>query len=474
MGKQQVKNIPEPVWVFKVLLDAPAAEHTAAPAPAAKRSLRWPLAATGIVSLLIVAGLALWQRPWEPREEPASVEAMAFPLPDRPSIAVLPFTNMSDDPNQGYFADGMTEDLITDLSKLSGLFVIARNSSFSYRGQQVKVRQVAEELGVRYVLEGSVRRAGDQVRINAQLIDATTGGHLWAERYDGSMDDIFDLQDQVTEQIVAALAVKLTADEEERLSLAAKANPEAYDTLLRGLEKLRRYTRETNAEARELFEKAIALDPAYARAYADLAQTFELDARNGWADNRDEAIRRASELIQSALEYDDSMPQVHLVRASIYRAQRRYGEALAASQRSIELDPNYAAGQVNLASVLMSAGRPEEGLAAIREALRRNPRYSFQYLRLLGQAYFLLGRYQAAIPELQKVVDANPEFLTGHLLLAATYGQAGQIEDAEWEAEEILTLLPDFSLTAERERAPFVSPGLDRYIAGLRKAGLPE
>ncbi len=210
LGEQQVKNIPEPVRVFKVLLDAPIAEHTAAPAPAAKRSLRWPLVAAGLAVLAIVAGIAFWQRPWEPREEPASEANMAFPLPDKPSIAVLPFNNMSDDASQDYFADGMTEDLITDLSKISGLFVIARNSSFSYKGQQVKVRQVAEELGVRYVLEGSVRRAGDEVRINAQLIDAMTGGHLWAERYDGTLEDIFDLQDQVTEQIVAALAISLT------------------------------------------------------------------------------------------------------------------------------------------------------------------------------------------------------------------------------------------------------------------------
>jgi adenylate cyclase len=288
------------------------------------------------------------------------------------------------------------------------------------------------------------------------------------------LTDVLLLQDEVTQMIVSALAVKLTADEEERLSQAAKANPEAYDTLLRGLERLRRYTRETNAEARELFEKAIALDPDYARAYADLAYTFELDARNGWADSRDETIRRASELIQSAVELDDSVPQIHFVRASVYRAQRRYGEALAASRRSIELDPNYADGHVSLASALMSAGRPEEGLAAIRKAIRRNPRHPFQYLRLLGQAYFLLGRYQEAIPELQKVVEANPEFLTGHLWLAATYSQAGQIEEAEWEAGEVLTLLPDFSLAAERERAPFANPGLDRYIEGLRKAGLPE
>jgi TolB-like protein len=217
LGEQQVKNIPEPVRVFKVLLDSPGTKHTAVAAAKAKRSLRWPLVAAGLAVLAIVAGIAFWQRPWEPREEPASVENMAFPLPDRPSIAVLPFANMSGDPEQEYFADGMAEDLITDLSKISGLFVISRNSAFTYKGRAVKVRQVAEELGVRYVLEGSVRRVGDEVRINAQLIDATTGGHLWAERYDGTLADVFDLQDKVTKRIVDALALELTPQEAQRV-----------------------------------------------------------------------------------------------------------------------------------------------------------------------------------------------------------------------------------------------------------------
>ncbi len=212
LGEQELKNIAEPVRVFRVSMES---ETTSAPAVAmtAPKSRRLPVIAVVLVLLVVVAGATLWQRPWEPAEELASLEAMAFPLPDKPSIVVLPFTNMSGDPEQEYFSDGITEDLITDLSKVSGLFVIARNSSFSYKGQQVKVRQVAEELGVRYVLEGSVRRTGDEVRINAQLIDATTGGHLWAERYDGTLEDIFDLQDQVTKQIVAALAVELTDEE---------------------------------------------------------------------------------------------------------------------------------------------------------------------------------------------------------------------------------------------------------------------
>jgi TolB-like protein/class 3 adenylate cyclase len=234
LGEQEVKNIPKPVQVFKVLLDSPAAEPATVAAPVAKRSLSWPLVAGGLALLIVVVGLALWQQPWSPREEPASVENMAFPLPDKPSIAVLPFANMSGDPEQEYFADGMAEDLITDLSQISGLFVISRNSAFIYKGKTVKVRQVAEELGVRYVLEGSVRRVGDEVRINAQLIDATTGGHLWAERYDGTLDDIFDLQDRVTEQIVAALAVSLTGEELAEQARHGTENAQAHDAYLQG------------------------------------------------------------------------------------------------------------------------------------------------------------------------------------------------------------------------------------------------
>ena len=305
LGEQEVKNIPEPVRVFKVLLDAPAAEHTAAPAPAAKRSLRWPLAAASLVALVIVAGFALWQFPWEPREEPASVEAMAFPLPDRPSIAVLPFTNMSDDPNQEYFADGITEDLITDLTKISGLFVIARNSSFSYKDQQVKVRQVAEELGVRYVLEGSVRRAGDQVRINAQLIDATTGGHVWADRYDGTIEDIFALQDQVTQQIVTALAVSLSDEDEAQQTRHDTDNAEAHDAYLQGWAHYKLQTPAAFAEAIPFFEEAFQLDPNYAQAHAALASLYWDAYQNAWAFDlgmpSTRAESRANEHLEEAL-----------------------------------------------------------------------------------------------------------------------------------------------------------------------------
>jgi TolB-like protein len=264
---------------------------------------------------------------------------MALPLPDQPSIAVLPFTNMSDDPEQDYFADGMTEDLITDLSKISGLFVIARNSSFSYRGQQVKISQVAEELGVRYVLEGSVRRVGDAVRINAQLIDATTGGHLWAERYDGSLANVFALQDKVTQKIITALATNLTAGEEAQRARTETNVPEAYDAFLRGWAHYRLHTREDFAKALPYLQKAIQLDPNYGRAHAALAEVYFGSWNNEWVRSLgisfDEAWEKAKGHLEEAMK--DPTPLAHRVASRILTSEKRWDEAIAEAERAIAL-----------------------------------------------------------------------------------------------------------------------------------------
>ncbi len=271
LGEHEVKNIAEPVQVYRVLTEPEAAGKVIGETKRATHSWKRVALAAAVVVLIGVAGAVTWLRPWEPRIEPASVEHMAFPLPDRPSIAVLPFTNMSGDPEQDYFADGITDDLITDLSKISGLFVIARNSSFSYKGQQVKVRQVAEDLGVRYVLEGSVRRAGDQVRINAQLIDATTGGHLWADRYDGTLANVFALQDEVIGKIVSALAVNLAVNEEAQRAQFETDHSEAYDAFLQGWAHYQLRTPDDLAKSVPYFEEAIRVDGGYTRAHAALA-----------------------------------------------------------------------------------------------------------------------------------------------------------------------------------------------------------
>ena len=277
MGEHEVKNIAKPVRVYRARIESEAAPSKLGKEkkPGGKGLSK---AALGIIAVVVIAGaVILYQlvlRPSPSKTEVASKEKMAFPLPDKPSIAVLPFVNMSEDPKQEYFSDGMTEDIITDLSKISGLLVIARNSTFSYKGKSVKVKQVAEELGVRYVLEGSVRRAGDEIRINAQLIDAMTGVHLWAERYDGTMSKIFALQDKITQKIVSALEVKLTGGEKEQVGQKETANIAAYNALLEGWNQFYRYTPDASAKAAAFFKKAIELDPDYGRAYAALAQVY--------------------------------------------------------------------------------------------------------------------------------------------------------------------------------------------------------
>ena len=467
LGEQRLKNIARPVRAFRVLTE-PGAE-----APARKPILaRHRSAGIAVMAIIVAAvGAISWWQPWTRETDRVLMERPS----DLPAIAVLPFDNMSGDPEQEYISDGITEDLITDLSRISGLFVIARHSVFTYKGRAVKVQQVASELGAQYVLEGSVRRAGDRVRINAQLVDALSGRHLWADRYDREITDVFALQDEVVQKIVAALAVELTAGEEDRLSQAAKANPEAYDMLLRGLERVRRYTRETNVEAREFFEKAIALDPSYARAHANLAYTYAMDVQYRWTDAPDQAVARALEIAGDALALDASVRQIHFTLGNIYLFDKRHEQSIAASRRALDLDPNYADAYGQLAITLYYAGRSEEAMEAIRKAMRLNPRHPFIYLWIKGQVLNLMGRHDAAIAEFERVVERNPANPAGHLALAAAYAQVGRIEDAEWQAQEILTLFPDFTLARMRQREPYKNPAhLDRYIKDLRKAGLPE
>jgi TolB-like protein/class 3 adenylate cyclase/rhodanese-related sulfurtransferase len=433
LGEQQVKNIPEPVRVFKVLLDAPVSGQTTVVSPAPKRFSRWPLAAGGLAVLLVVAGVALWQRPWESREEPASVEAMAFPLPDKPSIAVLPFNNMSDDASQEYFADGMTEDLITDLSKISGLFVIARNSSFSYKGQLVKVRQVAEELGVRYVLEGSVRRAGNEVRINAQLIDATTGGHLWAERYDGTLEDIFDLQDQVTEQIVAALAVSLTGEEQAQQARHGTENAAAHDAYLQGWAHYKLLTPEELAKAVPFFEAAIRLDPDYAQAHAALASLYWDVYQNDWAFDLGMPSTRAESRANEHLEeaFKTPTPLAHAVQARMFASFGFPDDAVSEAEKAVALDGNDATALAGLADALIKADRAVEGLDYIEQAKRLDPHHPPSYLITLGAAQFGLERYEEAAATFARAVKRNPGNELPLIYLAASYGHLGRLREGD-------------------------------------------
>ena len=486
LGELRVKNIQQAVRVYRILIDEKSAAAAIAN-PISRTGIRnWAVVATVFV-LCAIAGGTWWWWAQQPDQTVVKSEVAANVAGSRAdnspdvgrtpsnglSIAVLPFDNLSGDPEQDYFSDGMTEDLITDLSQISSLFVLARNTVFTYKGKAVNVQQVARELGVGFVLEGSVRKSGDRVRINAQLIDAHTGGHIWANRYDRKLTDVFALQDDVVQKIVTALAITLKPEEKQRLATSSKVHPGAYDLLLRGLEKLRRFSRETNLEAQTYFEQAIALDPTFVRAHADLALTHALQAEQHWTEDPVSSSQRALEIANHALTLDVANAQVYFALSVIHRSLGNSDDAVLVSKRTVELEPNYADGYATLAISLNYAGYPNEGLEAIKRATRLNPLKPFFYVWTEGQSNYLLGRYEEAAKLFEQVAGANPEFPAGHKMLAATYAEIGRIQDAKWAASELLTIAPGFNLSSEAERISYKNTVvLERYIEGLRAAGL--
>jgi len=475
LGEQPVKNIPKPVGAYRVLMEprvTVAGEREEAKAVPLWR--RRAILAGGVALVLVVIAALIWNSYFRlPPIEPASVEKMAYPLPDKPSIAVLPFVNMSGDPEQEYFSDGLTEEIITALSKVHKMFVIARNSTFSYKGKQVKVQQVAEELGVRYVLEGSVRKAGDRVRITAQLIDALTGHHLWAERYERDLKDIFALQDEITKKIITALRMKLDSGETARLYAKGTQNLEAYIKTLQGVECFRRVTEENNLLARQYLKEAIALDPEYSVAYAFLGWTHMHDSRYGWSKSRHVSMDRALELAQKALILDDTQLLGRLLLSYIYRQKRQYEKSIAEIERVIELNPNYADAYAHLAGRLYAVGRGEEAIASAKKAMRLNPISPWFYLYWLGMAHWVMEQYDEAIAAYKKVLHQYPTNVVAHIALTASYSLLGREEEARAEAAEVLRLDPKFSVNNYAKRLPFKNQAdTERYADALRKAGL--
>jgi adenylate cyclase len=463
LGEHAVKNIARPVRVYRLRLEPGAALLKS---PGRRRGDRRLVVGAVIGVLLLLGAGAGWR--W--LRAPASSGELA--LPDKPSVAVLPFTNLSQDPAQEYFSDGVTEDLITGLSKVSGLFVIARNSVFTYKGKPVKVREVRRDLGVRYVLEGSVQRAGSRVRITAQLVDATTGYHMWAERYDREVRDIFALQDEVTQRIVRALAVRLTEGEQGRMARVPTADPEAYDLVLRGEDERKRTTPDANAQARRLFVKALDLDPEYARAYVGLSRTHLQSWQLLWSTDP-ESLERARELAERAIALDDSLADGHSLLAQIYVWRKQHDRAIAQAERAIALAPNDADGYETLADVLAWAGRPEDSLKPIRQAMRLNPHYPFFYLWPLGHASYMTGRNEDAVDAFSRIVRQNPNFFPAYAYLAVLYTEMGRDRDAQEAWDKVSRLIPGTSLSNFKVYAPYKRPeDLDRVLTAARKGGL--
>lgn len=427
MGPQQLKNITRPVRAYRVRLDG----RTLAAAP-------------------------------------------TLALPDKPSIAVLPFQNMSGDPEQDFFCDGLVEDIITTLSKLTGLRVIARNSTFVYKGRSVDIREAARQLGVRYVLEGSVRKSGNRIRITAQLIDAEDGTHLWAERYDRAMDDIFAIQDEITLVLATEMQVKLTEGEHARLHYTTTTNVEAWTCWVRGMSHHRQaVTKEAQGQARFFWEKALALDPASAALNAELGLLHSFDARFGWWDDRETAIKKALAYVDRALEIDPGNADAYTASSLILLFQRQHDEAVAAARKAVELAPG-SADTAELAShVLAASGYPEEAVVLSEKALTLSPNYPAVYLGTLGNAYRLSGRTEQAIEAFLAYHARNPGFGLTDIVIA--YQQTGRPEEARRAAEQLLAARPNFTVAAwlKTQFSHRDAARVEADAAALRAAGLP-
>ena len=395
-------------------------------------------------------------------------------LPNKPSIAVLPFENMSKDPEQGYFSDGITEEIITALSKTPKMLVISRNSTFTYKGKPVKVQEVGRDLGVRYVLEGSVRKAGEKIRITAQLIDSKTGHHLWAERYDREIKDIFAIQDDIAMKIMVAMQVKLTDGEDAFIGAKGTSNLEVYFKFLQAIAYFNEFSKNGNFLARKILEQVIASEPDYAMAHAMLAGTYMLGLWFSWDESPQQSMAKAVEHTQRCLALDESNADALSIAGSLYLVQRRWDKAIAAGKRSVALNPNSANNHFLFAMTLKSVGRVNEAIAMIEKAIRLNPMTPEMYLHELGTYYRLQGRYREAIAMLKKNRDHNPDYLMSRINLAATYSMAGKLDEARTEAKEVLRIIPDFSAEQFMKGFPYKDQKIiDDFIDNLCKAGLP-
>jgi TolB-like protein/Flp pilus assembly protein TadD len=478
LGEHEVKNIDKPIRVYRVLSFPGAAAHRVIKA---KRAVgkTWRNVVVAIVAVLIVgAAVAVWIRLSAPPAEVTPVEKIALQLPDKPSIAVLPFVNLSEDPKQEYIADGISENIITSLSKISDLFVIARNSTFTYKGKPVKVQRVSKELGVRYVLEGSVQKADNQVRITAQLVDATTGHHLWAERYDATMGDVFALQDKITQKIVTALALKLTPGEQEQVSTKDTDNIDAYRAFMQGWQHYLRLTPDDLVRAISYFEKAIELDPIYWRAYAGLAVTYWKGSQltefcKGLGITYYAARLKPRQYLKMAMKKPSSL--AHVVASEMNLFRRQYEEAIAEAERAIVLDPNDPSCHESFGWTLIMAGRPREAVDFIKSGMRLDPHNPARYLYLLGLAHFAMGQLEEAVTSIQKAPRLNPERLEMAATLAAAYAHLGLDKRARVALDNYRKgWFTPLTLREVMYFYPFKDPEVaDRFAEGLLKAGLP-
>jgi TolB-like protein/Flp pilus assembly protein TadD len=482
LGDQTVKNIAKPVAAYRVLMEP---RVTVAGEPEKNKRLlmkRMPIL-IGIAAVVVLAiAVGIWQLySRRPTIEPASVEKMAFPLPEKPSIAVLPFNNLSEDPVQDYIAVGITENIISALSNISDMFVIASDSTLTYKGKPVKIKQVSEELGVRYVLEGSAQKSWNRVRVTAQLIDATTGYYLWSEKYDRELQDLFALQDEITHKIIVELQVKLTEGEQARVSQKSTTNLEAWSYANRGLAIWMRISKENNAKAMELFEKAVELDPNYVWAWVRLAWTHSMAAEPGWSQDPSEHLKMFLEISKKVLAMDESDSDVHALSGLAYVYQGEFEKAITEGEKALVLGPTNAQAHVLLAVSMNISGRFDDVIRLVKKAMRLHPYYPAYYLSWLGGAYRMTGRYEDALTVYNQLLGRSlkGEFpvVDAHVYLADLYAEIGKEDEARAHAAEIFKMEPGFSLKRIRSinTYNYTDPALlERRLKALRKAGIPD
>jgi adenylate cyclase len=478
LGKQTVKNITEAVRAYKVMMEPEASGKVIGEEERKPTKWGWKVIATGALMVLVAGGLIWTFYLRGPQIERARVEKMAFPLPDKPSIAVLPFANMSGSPEQEYFCDGITDQIITSLSIIPRLFVIARNSTFVYKGKAVKVQKIAEDLGVRYVLEGSVQRSEGRIRILVQLIDATKGIHLWSERYDRDLKDLFALQDEIAKQIMTALQVKLTEGEHASGVAGSTSNLKALECFWRSEEHFFRFTKEDNAAARQWAQKAIELDPKFSAAWAQMGWTYLWDVNFGWSQSPVQSMERASECAQKAMGLSDSCAKAYSLMGYINLLNRKFDEAIENGEKAVSINPNDPIILNALAAIMHFNGKFDESIALVKKSMRLCPYYPATFLIQLSMSYFLAGRYEEALAasELMLARAHKGEFSPSmaHMSLAEAYIGLGQDQKARAHAEEMLKINPNYSLANLRKMMRYYRDPShpERHIDALHKAGL--
>jgi adenylate cyclase len=474
-GEHAVKNIANPVRVYKILTNPECAGKVIGEKRFLGRMSR-KVAIASILSLAVIIGglvsyyIYLHQ---SGRIEPASIANMAYPLPADPSIAVLPFDNMGKNSDEEYFSDGITEQIIASLSKVPYLFVVARNSTFTYKGRPVSVKQIAEELGVKYVLEGSVQRSGDRVRIIVQLIDAIDGRHIWSEKYDRQIEDIFALQDDIAMKIMAAMQVKLSTADMGRSSSIKTKNIKAYEKFLKGYEYLLSRTEGDIIEARKLAQEAIALDPDYGAPYLLLGWSYLDDVWFYRTKSVADSIDKAEKSAQKAILLSGPDAATHRLLSGVYLLRHQYDKAIEEGQRALELDPNSAGVNFIYGMVLRTAGHYREAIPVLKKAIRLNPVTPINYLNNLAWAYTGLKQYEQAIPLWNKTLERNPDYLFAYMGLTATHQLLGQESRARECAAEVIRIKPTFSV-ALAEKLFMLRNEEDKnlIIEALSKAGI--